>query len=537
MKKLLSLLLVTGMLLSLLTGCALLDMVEKVISGESGSQAKASEVAFRDMEYVRPDLDEHRKILDESCRIARESTDISQVLDAVDAYYDIYDRISASNSLADIHASAQADSTYWQEESAFCAAAAVEISGGLEEFYCALAVSPILEEVESFFGDGYFDYYREMGQPDKVWQDYLAQESELVEEYTTLFSDFDPNALLITQEMAMPMAEILVELVALRQEMAAYMEYDSYPALAYDLHHYRDYTPQEAMAYLEQVPGHMAQLYRDTFYSSHWNTGIAYASEEDIFSYVDSATVAMGGSIREAFSHMRNYGLYDISVDSNKRPISYETYIFHYEQPYVFTCPFGIRSDCLDFAHEFGHFANDRLLNPSYVGTDVAEVQSQGMEYMSLFYADGGQELTSFKLLDSLGVYTEQSAYSLFEHKLYDLPAGELTPEKIQALFLEVGNRFGFDCWEDFTGWEFVSVSHFYEIPMYVMSYVVSNDMAFQIYQKELETTGEGLALYKKCLESDESYILTFAQEYGLESPFAPGRLEAVRRTLEESLG
>ena len=57
-----------------------------------------------------------------------------------------------------------------------------------------------------------------------------------------------------------------------------------------------------------------------------------------------------------------------------------------------------------------------------------------------------------------------------------------------------------------------------------------------QIYQMEKESRGAGLEVYEACLESQDSYLLWFAENYGLESPFAPGRLEQVRATLEEGL-
>ena len=34
---------------------------------------------------------------------------------------------------------------------------------------------------------------------------------------------------------------------------------------------------------------------------------------------------------------------------------------------------------------------------------------------------------------------------------------------------------------------DFVVIGHFYTDPMYIISYVVSNDAAFQLYQMELE--------------------------------------------------
>ncbi len=65
---------------------------------------------------------------------------------------------------------------------------------------------------------------------------------------------------------------------------------------------------------------------------------------------------------------------------------------------------------------------------------------------------------------------------------------------------------------------EFVDVTHFYTNPMYVFSYVVSNDAAMQLYQLEQEQRGAGLELYEQNLTTEESYFLAFLDSAGLES-------------------
>ena len=107
--------------------------------------------------------------------------------------------------------------------------------------------------------------------------------------------------------------------------------------------------------------------------------------------------------------------------------------------------------------------------------------------------------------------------------------------ENVEKLYRNIGTEFGLDSW----GWDsrdYVTVTHFYTNPMYVVSYVVSNDLAMQIYQLELEEKGAGLSLYDQCLYSQDSYIMTFAEDYGLESPFAEGRLEAVLEIFQREL-
>ena len=83
---------------------------------------------------------------------------------------------------------------------------------------------------------------------------------------------------------------------------------------------------------------------------------------------------------------------------------------------------------------------------------------------------------------------------------------------------------------------EFITIGHFYTNPLYIDSYVVSNDAAMQIYQLELEEAGAGLAKYEKYLDTQEVWFLSFLDTAGLESPFEPGRLQSVGDLFRQDL-
>ena len=171
----------------------------------------------------------------------------------------------------------------------------------------------------------------------------------------------------------------------------------------------------------------------------------------------------------------------------------------------------------------------------SGVGVDVAEIFSQGMEYLSLIHGTADQNLAKLKLLDSLCIYVEQAAYASFEQQVYNLKGENLTLENVEALYTKVMADFGLDIW-GVSGRDFVMIPHLFISPMYLISYIVSNDAALQLYQMEKAPSGAGLEAYERCLATQEQYFLAFAEENGLESPFAPGRLEAIRKTFEEEL-
>ena len=135
------------------------------------------------------------------------------------------------------------------------------------------------------------------------------------------------------------------------------------------------------------------------------------------------------------------------------------------------------------------------------------------------------------KMADSLAVYVEQAAYAYFEHRLYELPAEELTPENIRELYAQVGEDFGFDSVEWDTR-EYVVLTHIYTEPMYLVSYVVSNDAAFQLYELEQAESGAGVEKYRGMLFSDETQFCGFVEDMGLESAFDKTRISRVEETM-----
>ena len=71
---------------------------------------------------------------------------------------------------------------------------------------------------------------------------------------------------------------------------------------------------------------------------------------------------------------------------------------------------------------------------------------------------------------------------------------------------------------------------------MYVISYVVSNDVAMQLYQAEAKAPGEGVRQWENGLFSMQAGLLGFVEEMDLTSPFAEGRIEQIRDTLKAVL-
>lgn len=508
-----------------------LDTVTGPTDGERPTvPPEEGELTFSQMEYVRPDMEKLEQALAEACRLAQ-GTDLDAIMDGIWAFYDEFDWFYTYYSLSDIRYCQDVTDPYWEEEYYFCDSNSARVDAALEELYYALAASPCREELEGedYFGEGYFDAYDGENNWDEDFTALLQRESELVSSYYSLCaeaSELPEGSAAYYDAYAEPLTQVLIGLLEVRREMAAYWGYDSYAEFAWDFYYYRDYTPDEMDHYLEAVRRELVPIYEELARTDVWDYSYSRTGERQIYDYVRTAAEAMGGPVWEAFQVMERRELCDIRYSENKYGISFEVYLTGFQVPFVFLDPNLENYDKLTFAHEFGHFCNDYHSFGSSAGVDVLEIFSQGMEYLSLCYGADTEELARVKLADSLSTYVEQAAFATFEHRVYELEAP--TAEEVYDLYEEVVVDFGFRS-VGYDPREFITIPHFFTNPMYIDSYVVSNDAAMQLYQLELETPGAGLRCYEEHLDTEEVWFLSFLETAGLESPFAPGRLETVR--------
>ncbi len=528
--KIISLLLVVALLF---TGCSSVSF-RQWIQGLLGLQY----VPFSEMEYTRPDMGEFRTQLDECIWGAEEDTKANVLMDKVFDLYDAYYRFYTNYKLANICYYQDLTDSYWAKEYTWCLENVSEVDAGIDRLLYALADSKLKSqlEAEEYFGPGFFDAYAGQSLWDETFTQLMEQEMKLQNEYDVLSAhalDIPFFSDTLYGDIGVQMEQLLIKLVALRQDIAEYAGYDNYLQFAYDFYYDRDYTPDQAMAYMADVKKELVDLYTD-MPAEVWEARYEKWTESQMFSYVESSAKAMGGKIGEAFSLLKDGGYYDITYGPNKYNASFETYLQYYYVPFVFVNPQGNGADPLTFAHEFGHFCNDYASNGTACGIDVAEVFSQSMEYVSLFYGENGRSLEKMKIAASLSTFVEQSAYASFEHQLYLLEEEELTEENVRALYEKTAQAYGFEEW-GLDAREYVTLTHLYIAPMYIISYVVSNDVAMQIYQAEQSESGSGRKLLEDNLDTREVTLLSFVKAAGLTDPFEKGRVATLRKTFEEA--
>lgn len=503
----------------------------------------SSSTAYSQMEYHRPDVDGFLERVRTLAEQAPEESDSQALLEQVWKLYEEYNDFYTMMNLADIRYCGDLSDQEAQTEYEYCTGRSVELDQALEELYQALAQSPARGEMEeAYFGTGFFvDYDGGAGLMTETQAALLQEESALVSEFYAIMGKYTQEDGLSDDDFYIrcnrELGELYIRMIRVRRNLAREMglEPDQYEQLASGWYYGRTYDQDRVDEYLQAVRTELVPLYIRSLEEDGGGAEPAL-SVGKAMDYVAGAAEAMGGTPEKAADRLSRCGTYDIAPGRNKFAGSFEVYLVSYGEGFVFMNPTGGASDALTLAHEFGHYTEDYAKNGSGSVTDVAEFFSQAMEYLSLCYAPESEltrQLQTYKLGDSLAVYVEQSAYYSFEHQAYRLPEEELTVEGLNGLYAQVCRDYGFTAWDE-SDMAWVTVSHFFTNPLYVLSYTLSNDAAFQLYALEQAQPGRGLALYEQALTLEQDQNLeAFVRSAGLEDPCSAARVRAVARLFE----
>ena len=331
-------------------------------------------------------------------------------------------------------------------------------------------------------------------------------------------------------------ARIYIELVRVRQELAAKFGMD-YEQMQYSFYFERDYTPEQAAQYVADIRNYMVPVYEEVMETSPYeDIYYDYLDEDELIGVLRNVTELMGGDIKAAFDFMTKYELCDVSVNSSKAAMSFQTYLENYEAPFLFLDPYGDTEDILTFSHEFGHYV-DAFVNYNASETiDMSECYSQAMEYLALGYydevlgEDEADNLRRMKLLDTLDLYVQQASFAEFESTVYSMDPDQLSAEVLNDLSLQLARDYGY-CDESrakYYAMSWSDIAHFFEYPFYVITYPVSNDIAMQIYELSQDGGTAGLDKYNELLSREYTGFLDNIEEAGFVSPFESGRVQRV---------
>ena len=527
---------------------------------------------FSEMSYERPDLAELDAMIAEAEEAMNGGADYASVEPLLDDCFLFYYHYDTMCTLADIRSCLDLSDEYYAEEYLWCMENYALIDQAMDGLYYACAASPLAAELEeNYFWEGFCEQYSDESQ--SMYTDetvaLMQEESNLISEYRALSAEpvvefrgseealdelldrltgsaYNEAVTAYYTQYNERYADVFIRLVSVREQLAAALGYDSYEQMQYLYGYGRDYTPEQAEGYLQDIKTYMVPLYQrladSTIPYQVWYSELDEATLRDI---LRQAVSDFGGSVAEAYDFMLRYELCDLTSSSRKVNMSFETYLSDYEAPFLFVNADGTNEDILTFAHEFGHYSDAYVNLNAYETVDLAEVYSQAMEHLVLSRLDEQLDedevdnLAKIKMIDTVEMYISQASYAEFEHQVYALGADNLSAEVLNDISRQVAKDYGYynRYYDEFYSLSWVDIPHYFEQAFYIVSYPISNDLAMQIFALEREDPGAGMQRYLDNLERDFSGMMGLVDAGGFDSPFAPGRVEAIAATAREILG
>ena len=522
------------------------------------------EVPFSQIQYTRPDVKALTKAYADIQAMVEAEEDVDKIVEAYEAVFEDQTYFETMHAYAYVRYSLDLNDTYYDTEYNWCEEQAPILSQAEEKCFVAMAESPLREDLEeAYFEEGFFEFYDEnrIYSKDEVVA-LMQKESDIQSQYMELQNDMtitwkgreeSVDELLADESLSYteylqvyqayydkynPLcADLFAQLIRVRKEIAKEVGVDSYADFAYLYSYERDYSPEQVEDYCD----HIATEFKGLLYNAIMaQANIPSKDLEESLDLFTRTVEDMGGVLKTAYEYMRDYELWDTRSSASKLPGSYVTYLTSYEMPFLYVSPTDTLSDFLTLIHEFGHFTDNYVNCGESTAIDVAEIFSQGLEFIALGKADldpvERNTLRKSKASDSVLVFLGQASYAEFEHLAYSLPEDKLNAEGLNELFLQVNSKYGVDLL--YSGMEqllapgWIDVQHFFIAPYYVISYVVSNDVALQIYQQELlESNGLDL-YYDLMLQAADYTLLDLLEEANMVSPFEEGRVADLARFL-----
>lgn len=552
-KRLTALLLALVMLVSL-CGCDIYDVYDiydaffaeddksaaELIS-KTGNGGRDNIVSFDEMEYKRPDIDALKAKAQDVEDLLGNFFKVKDVIIELDKFVDLYNNFYTMMNLACVRYDMDTRDEFYFEEYSYCTEAAGDVEYLTDELLLDCSNSSMCDYLDKhFFGGLLTEQYSVTDGTGYTPSDELAElerkEAELENDYSELYAkysgDFDSGKFKKPNE---EIARIYIELIKLRHDIAEQRNMKSYEELAY-LDNGRDYTAADLDGYIKAIKQYIVPLYKKADSKKMYDRSLVSAmSPKTALSTVTGTVEGLNKDIDEALGYMLKYELYDTGMSDNKYDQSYVLYLNDYDSPFLFCSPSGYSDTVLTIVHEFGHYVDGYLNYGLNDSIDTSEVFSQGMEYLLLCNMDDAGQLTRYKMLDELELYAYQACLNEFEHRAYALDEKELTVETLNSLYSELLEEYGLT--DDYKGLDWISVTHLFTSPFYVISYCVSDSAAFELYNMELKESGSGLEMYMKLLEESTNYdFLDLLEECGMSSAISADTVKEIAATLADKL-
>lgn len=554
-----------------LTGCT--TQYHSVYDTSSTTYSKKEErpeISFEDMEYIHYDTTEFYENMDTIRDLMTDGDNADTVLSSFDEMTEFQDELTKMYSLSNLYHSIDVTDEYYQKEYSYCyevlSQTNVDIAVIAQEILSS-ACKKAAMNAWSKFDVAYYQNYQTNSQDQLTMQkeeqtilmEYLAattasdsytisvngveyNASELYDQYINGAMTYDEICTYyddITKQENQVLGQYFVDLVELRQEIAASYGYETYSDYCYELMYDREYSTTDIEEFYKEVKEYIVPLCQlleertNTEASSELDYMMANTSISQQLQMMSQFLNRIDDSLVESYDYMIKHKLYDLEYSENKFNGGFTVLLSGYQEPFLLNQPSFSFYDMTSLIHEFGHF-NSYYVHyqdgNNYSNLDLGEITSQGLELLyTYFYKDMlgdnyGEAASDYILYQILHSLVVGCLYDEFQQEVYQLEDPDLATinELYYSVAKEYGQIAGYEAQTEAYDW--IYVEHNYEYPLYYISYATSAAPALELWEIAQSDFDRACDIYLKLVDMGEAgYYTKTLEECELTSPFTEG--------------
>lgn len=331
---------------------------------------------------------------------------------------------------------------------------------------------------------------------------------------------------------------LYIEMVQNNNKLAQFYGYDNYYEYAYELVYERDYSAEELAKLREYGKTYLFDCLINSYtnYYTHQNAlSKNKQSKVNAFQSYDYNKVSpnyVKRYLEVVPESLRNHTNEMLTANSlfatspNAMPGAFTTMVG--DRSYCFYGP-GYKS-CNTIIHEAGHYYASRYMDLGDIPLDLAEVHSQGNEWLFICSIEDDMDAEMYKAVVDYNIYNNMWIILVsmmvdeFEQIVYTTDVSNFTADDFNAIMNSICEQYGAmtEIRQYLTNmntyWRRVVVDQ----PVYYISYGVSAIAAMDLYTLAREDFDAAMAVYQNLCENpqEELGFLGNLEAAGLRGPF-----------------
>ena len=554
---------------------------------------------FKDMEYVRPDMEKVRADMGELLKEFEKAGSFEEQDAVIQKVNSLRIDFISMRVLAFINYSVNTADENFQMEQDYFDDKYPEYSELIAEYYKLLVNSQYREQIEQKYGKQFFNVAEmllktinpEVVNSLKTENHYGSQYLKLIasakipfdgkelnlQEFKPYFESLDRDVRRkafeaywnFFEENGAAFDELYDKMVTNRNNIAQKLGYKTFVDLAYMRMERSDYNAEDVARFRGYVKEHIVPLSNKLRELQKERLGLGELKVYDMPIFYRNGNAQPKGDPEwiveqgkkmydelspetgEFFNYMIDHGLMDLYSRKGKADMGYCDFVPKYKNPFIFANMNGTEYDITVLTHEAGHafqaYSSSHFPIKEYYETtsDAAEIHSMSMEFltwpwMNLFFGDQTEKFKYAHMASTMLFLPYGCLVDEYQHYVYENPND--TPEQRRMKWLELEKEYmpfidygGLKPLVEGRRWQ--KQGHIYEVPFYYIDYCLAQICAYQFWKKANENRDEALEDYiKLCKAGGSQSFLDLVRYANLKSPFDPQCIKEMVKSVEDWL-